>query len=89
MGSLQAQEMATHADMDIALTWHLRANHFPPIPLSMIEPCKQAIFAMRDGDIYRAIDLPEGVTYKGMTNAPAWDVAKQHHLDPWLQLDDD
>lgn len=89
MGSLQAREMAELADLDTALTWHLRTNHYPPVPLTMIEPCKQAIDAYWEDDLDRQIPMPEGVYYKGTTTAPARAIIIQHHLDPWCADTDD
>lgn len=89
MGSLQAAEMAEMMSIDDALTWHLRGNHYPPIPLSMIEPCKEAIQAGIEEDYDREIDLPEGVFYKGLPSAPAWAMIEQHHLHAWIELDEE
>lgn len=89
MGSLQAAEMAEMLSIDDALTWHLRGNHYPPIPLTMLEPCKEAIQAGLEEDWDREIDLPEGVMYKGLTTAPAWAMIEQHHLHPWIELDEE
>lgn len=83
MGSLQAQEMATLTDLDTALAWHLRSNHYPPIPLTMVEPCKQAIDAYWEDDLDKEIDLPEGVFYRGEPTAPARAIIVNHHLDAW------
>jgi hypothetical protein len=30
------------------------------------------------------IPMPEGVTYKGLTTAPAHAIIEQHHLHSWL-----
>jgi hypothetical protein len=70
-------------DIDLALTMHLRSNHYPPVPLSMIEPCKAAIDAYWEGDCNVMIAMPEGVSYRGMNEAPAWAIIEQHHLDAW------
>jgi len=83
MGHLQALEFA-EGDLDTGLTWHLRSNHYPPIPLTMLEPCKIAIQACNEGDWYHEVALPEGVTYKGEITAPAWAIVEQHHLDAWI-----
>lgn len=83
MGSLQAQEMAELADLDTALAWHLRSNHYPPIPLTMVAPCKEAIDAYWEDDLERAIELPEGVFYRGEPIAPARAIIVNHHLDAW------
>ena len=89
MGSLQAAEMAEMLSIDDALAWHLRSNHYPPVPLSMIEPCKEAIQACLDGDWLREITLPEGVSYKGRYTAPADAIVQQHHLEAWVELDEE
>lgn len=84
MGYSSALSMATEGiDIDIALSWHLQSNHYPPVPLSMMQPCKDAIDAYWEDDCDREIDLPEPVTYKGLTSAPAWAIIEQHHLGAW------
>lgn len=88
MGYLQATEMAGIADIDKALRWHLQHNHYPPVPASMVEPCKLAIIAVSEGDYNQAIELPEGVSYRGLDSAPASEVVAAHHLDPWVIHDD-
>jgi hypothetical protein len=86
MGSLHAREMAnSNLTLDAQLEWHLRANHYPPIPLSMVEPCKQAIDAYWEGDLDKEIEMPEGVYYRGETTAPARAIIIQHHLDAWCE----
>ena len=89
MGSLQAQEMAEMLSIEDALAWHLRSNHYPPIPLSMVKPCMEAIDAMLEDEPYRVVNLPDGVTYKGDTSAPAWIISDQHHLDAWWSQDEE
>lgn len=85
MGSLQAQEMAEHADLDTALYWQLRSNHYPPVPSSMISVCKEVIlWANEDGDLKQEFALPKDVSYKGSNKAPAWAIIEAHHLDSFL-----
>lgn len=74
--------MAEMSDLDTALTWHLRSNHYPPVPLTMLEPCKNAIDAYWDDDLDRQIDL-NGSYYRGEPFAPAREIIIAHHLDPW------
>ncbi len=50
----------------------------------MVEPCIEAIDAYYEEDFDRAIEMPEGVSYKGQTHAPAWAIIEQHHLGAWL-----
>lgn len=68
---------------------HLVSNFYPPIPRFMAQPCVDAINAYLEEDTNRMIDMPEGVTYKGSTSAPAWAIVEQHRLSPWLDDEED
>ena len=83
MGNLHAREMADTLPIEQALAWHLRSNHYPPIPLTMVEPCRLAIEAYWEDDLDKEISMPEGVSYLGNTTAPARAIIVQHHLDAW------
>ncbi len=84
MGALQATEMANAPiSIEEQLHWHLRSNHYPPVPSSMVEPCKLAIEAYWEDDLDRLIELPEGTLYRGETLAPAREIIIAHHLDAW------
>ena len=89
MGALQAQEMAGLASLEQGLTWHLTSNHYPPVPVSMVPVCIAAIDAYNEGDVHRAVKLPDGVSWCGDTYAPAWAIIEQHHLDAWVADDDE
>jgi hypothetical protein len=89
MGNNMATELADkdlfpELDLEMAISIHLQSNHYPPVPLSMVEPCIEAIDAYYEEDFDRAIEMPEGVSYKGKTHAPAWAIIEQHHLGAWL-----
>lgn len=90
MGSNFSNDLASmdSLTLDQAVGIHLQSNHYPPVPLIMVEPCVQAIFAVNDWRADESIVLPEGVLYKGMTSAPAWAIVEQHHLDAWVQSND-
>jgi hypothetical protein len=89
MGYMTALSMTeTDLPIEAQLEYHLRANHFPPVPTSMIPACIEAIDAWYDGNTEKKISLPEGVGYKGLTVAPAWAIIEGHHLEAWLQDDD-
>jgi len=70
------------------LAWHLQGNHYPPVPLSMVQPCIEAINAYWNDDFDAQIEMPEGVFYKGNTTAPAWAIIEQHHLNAWCEWDE-
>lgn len=90
MGSVTALGIQDSVlDLETQLAYHLQGNHYPPVPLSMVQPCIDAIDAYYDNDAMRYIEMPEGVFYKGMSHAPAYAIIEQHHLDFWLPQDDE
>jgi hypothetical protein len=91
MGNNTAIDLATNLDISLeqAIGYHLQGNHYPPVPLSMVQPCIEALDAAREMDAMRQIPMPDGVFYKGMSHAPAWAIIEQHHLDAWLPQDED
>lgn len=98
MGAMQAMEMAELLSIEDGIAWHLRANHYPPVPLSMIQPCIEAIHACNDGDYERLIQLPfdgerDGkpfqITWRGEDKAPAYAIVEGHHLNAWIELDEE
>ena len=82
-------DLAENLDISLeqAIGYHLQGNHYPPVPLSMVQPCIEAIDAYHENDAMRQIAMPDGVFYKGMSHAPAFAIIEQHHLDPWLPQD--
>ena len=91
MGSTLANELADGTlglDMESAIGMHLRGNHYPPVPLSMVPVCIEAIDAYWEDDLNRAIELPEGISWRGETHAPAYAIIESHHLDAWCTEDE-
>jgi hypothetical protein len=85
MGSVTALGIQDSVlDLETQLAYHLQGNHYPPVPLSMVQPCIDAIDAYYDEDYDKFIAMPEGVFYKGMSHAPARAIVEQHHLEFWL-----
>lgn len=88
MGSNFAHDLADYdlgLDLSTAIKIHLTSNHYPPVPVSMVEPCIDAIDAYWNKDTDQEIQMPEGITYKGKTTAPAWAIIEQHHLEAWCE----
>ena len=87
MGNNLATELA---DNDLGLSLRdsiaiqLRSNHYPPVPLSMVDPCIEAIEACNEDEFNKLIKLPEGVSWRGEDSAPASAIVEAHHLDAWL-----
>ena len=86
MGRNTALDLAENIDISLeqAIGYHLQGNHYPPVPLTMVQPCIDAIDAYYDEDYDQPIKLPDGVFYKGEEYAPAHAIVTQHHLDAWL-----
>ena len=88
MGSNFATELADEEllglDLETSIAIHLQANHYPPVPTSMVEPCIAAIDAYHDEDYQRLIDLPTPITWRDQNQAPASAIVEAHHLDAWL-----
>ena len=84
MGYNTATDLAESFDLEQAILIHLRSNHYPPVPSSMVQPCIDAIDAYYDEDYNKLIEMPEGVSYRGEKFAPASAIIEQHHLDAWL-----
>ena len=71
-------------DLETQLQIHLTSNHYPPVPVSMVQPYIDALDAYYDEDYNKLIEMPEGVSYRGEKFAPASAIIEQHHLDAWL-----
>lgn len=84
MGYNTALDLSQELDLEVALGYHLQGNHYPPVPLSMVQPCIEAIDAYYEEDYNRLIEMPEGVSYRGSDHAPASAIIEQHHLHAWL-----
>ncbi|MCA1781934.1 MAG: hypothetical protein ABR616_18800 [Dermatophilaceae bacterium] len=54
-------DMLNYAEQDVALSWHLRSNHYPPLPAEFIPLAKQAIelgvqaILMEDDNLWEAM----------------------------------
>ena len=87
MGSNFATELATgtlgQISLEEQIAMHLKNNHYPPVPLSMVQPCIEAIDAYWEGEHLQQIDL-NGNIWRGQSTAPAWAIIEGHHLEPWV-----
>ncbi len=84
MGLTTALALEEDLSLETGLAYHLQANHYPPVPVAMVQPCIDTIDAYYDEDFDREINLPEGILWRGQTTAPAYAIAEAHHLDAWL-----
>ena len=84
MGYTTALALEEELGLEAGLAIHLQANHYPPVPVAMVQPCIDAIDAYYEEDYGREINLPEGISWRGQTSAPAHAIIEAHHLDAWL-----
>ena len=94
MGSVTAIGLADSVlDLETQLLYHLKGNHYPPVPAEMVQPCIDAIDAYYDEDYDRMIDMPMvgdfQILYRGETQAPAHAIVDQHHLSWFIQSAED
>lgn len=89
MGYTTAVGLAEELSLEAGLAYHLQANHYPPVPVAMVQPCIDAIDAYWEDDYNRLIELPKDITWRGQTSAPASAIIEAHHLDAWLQDDEE
>jgi hypothetical protein len=66
--------------------WHLQSNHYPPVPSSMVAVCVDVIrwLSVEDNNPQELFELPEGISWRGETSAPAVSIAEGHHLFPFV-----
>ena len=94
MGSVTAIGLADSVlDLETQILYHLKGNHYPPVPAEMVAPCIEAIDAYYDEDYGRLIDMPKvgdfQILYRGETQAPAHAIVDQHHLEWFIQPAED
>lgn len=95
MGKLTELMIAnTDLSLDRKVAWHLQGNHYPPIPLVMVEVCVEAIGLARLGYYTAEVKLPLGeskdgvpfqITWHGQDTAPVSAIVEAHHLDGFIQ----
>ena len=87
MGSNFANDLALADNLTIEnqIAIHLSSNHYPPVPAIMVPTCVEAIDAVNDAGLWDLeIPLPEGVSWRGLTTAPAHAIIEAHHLNAWI-----
>lgn len=76
-----------------AILIHLRSNCYPPVPASMLGPCLEAIKIVQysqyeGGDASDRVTLPDGVSWRGESDAPASAIVEGFHLDSFIQWEE-
>lgn len=89
MGHLQADEMTGMIDggaisLREALGWHLRFNHYPPLPESLIGIAERAIDRGNQEEWDAKLVLPKGCTVNGKRTMTAGQVVEWLHLGDFI-----
>ena len=82
MGYTQAMEMASLMDLEQGIRWHLRYNHFPPVPSGMIPVAVEAVTLCREGYFDATVRTPFEHRTFGW-NVPVHVIVDCYHLEPW------
>jgi hypothetical protein len=93
MGNLHSAVMAESVadgllDLKAALQWHLRGNHYPPLPLALVETAETVIKLAQQGETDARVELPAGVTWRGQREAPVWACVREWHLSAFVEVTD-
>lgn len=88
MGTVNAMGMAEAVNDGLAsqrqaLTWHLQANHYPPINVVFVPVAERAIELANDGDWDATIEMPNGITLS------VGEIIDQLHLAAFVTYEDE
>jgi len=89
MGRHSAVDMALHnLNIESAVTWHLRSNHYPPHPWFMVPVALRAIKKFNKGQWNTKIRLPKEAEHREYGRLmPVTAFIEAMHLEPWLDID--
>jgi hypothetical protein len=87
-GTLEAAgEGQAALPLGVLLHWHLTANHYPPLPVSLIPACRRAIDLAAEGDYDAKVRLPRGlITREGKRSLPVREIVQMAHLLDFVEV---
>ena len=75
-------------DLDLQLQWHFTSNCYPPIPLLMIAPAKEAIALAENGEADEMVQMPDGAEHRTYgSQVPAWVMIQSLHLEAFISAE--
>ena len=80
MGRMAAEGMVEYGGSEIALRWHMTANHYPPCSENDIELAKRALALVPDYDAEM-----QGVTHQDGRPVTVAEVIETFHLHPFIE----
>ena len=91
MGAIFARDLASGEfglSLEDAVRIHLTANHYPPVPTSLVPVCIEAIENANEGEFDAPVNLPEGITWRGRADAPTFAIIESYHLGEFVFFDE-
>ena len=88
MGDSSVRDMIEHAGVDVALEWHIRHNHFPPLPWWAVAKAKEVMELAKAGKWEQEVSLAGIATYRGRNKAPVRAFVEAWHLDAFIEQED-
>jgi hypothetical protein len=93
MGATQAAGMAEAIgagliDRTEALRWHLKHNHFPPVPGECVRVAEEAIEHAEQGEWEAMVALLDVATWRGRRCAPVNVIVRAWHLDAFIRAEE-
>lgn len=91
MGANFAHDLASGdfgLTLEQAVSIHLTANHYPPVPTSLVPVCIEAIENANEGEFDAPVNLPEGITWRGRADAPTFAIIESYHLGEFVFFDE-
>jgi hypothetical protein len=74
--------------LDLQLQWHVTSNCYPPIPLLMIAPAKEAIALAENGEADEMVQMPDGAEHRKYgSQVPAWVMIQSLHLEAFISAE--
>ena len=79
--------LETDLPLNEKVSWHLTSNCYPPVPSELHPVAVLAINLCSDGKPNESVSLPTGFTFRGQTEAPAYDIVDGLHLDLFIEYE--
>lgn len=84
-GEIIENEVEELTDQWKLIAYHLQNNHYPAVPLSMVDICIEAIEKAELGEWDSLIKLPDGTQYKGEDSTTVEIIVESHHLHDFIK----
>lgn len=85
MGRSSLEDMLAHSsNIDVVLEWHLRNNHYPPLPVALLPVAKKAIEHGQAEEFDVELKMPDGIAFRGQKKATVRLLIETMHLEEFL-----